>query len=425
MNLSSLRRVLAIVLLLPCLLSGQQTKPQDQGVPDAPTPQQPDSLGNLSTGVAPGKGTPQETPDAPPAAGNQSTGTDQDQGRAPVVSAPGQMQKDLPTFRANINYVNVPVTVLDKKHQEAAGLTWRDFKIFENNVRQRIAYFSDDGSALSVALVIDQSLPRPTMKKVNDSLAAIQGGFTPADEIAVFTYADGVNNPTEFTAALSARVPEVLQRSKKAGDYLGVPTNGGPLYGCPSINGRCVDPNLEPQRGNSGVGVIPKEIHTLNDAILAAGKSLSTRPKESRRIIYVISDGKESRSKATFAEVVRYLESNRIAVYGTLVGDSATWGLGYVDKFKIPLLPLSPDNILPKYADATGGHLYSEFSENGIQRSFAELASLARSQYTIGFYSHVPVLDEKFRSIEVRVLRPNLDVVTEKGYYPTATNLQR
>jgi VWFA-related protein len=204
-----------------------------------------------------------------------------------------------------------------------------------------------------------------------------------------------------------------------------MPTNSGPLYGCPSINDRCVDPNLEPQRGNSGVGVIPKEIHTLNDAILAAGKSLSTRPKESRRIIYVISDGKESRSKASFGEVVRYLESNRIAVYGTLVGDSATWGLGYLDKFKIPLLPLSADNILPKYADATGGHLYSEFSENGIQRSFADLAALARSQYTIGFYSHVPLLDEKFRSIEVRVLRPNLDVVSEKGYYPTATNLQR
>ena len=140
---------------------------------------------------------------------------------------------------------------------------------------------------------------------------------------------------------------------------------------------------------------IPKEIHTLNDAILAAGKSLSTRPKESRRIIYVISDGKESRSKANFREVVRYLESNQIAVYGTLVGDSATWGLGYLDKIKIPLLPLSPDNILPKYTDATGGHLYSEFSENGIQRSFAELAALARTQYTLGYYSHLPVMDEQ------------------------------
>ena len=321
--------------------------------------------------------------------------------------------------------MSVPVTVLDKKHQQVAGLTWRDFQIYENNVRQRIAVFSADPVALSVALVIDQSLPRDTMSKVNDSLAAIQGAFTPYDEVAVFTYADGVNNPTDFTAAQGARLPVVLAQSKKPGDYMGVPINGGPLYGGPSINGAPVDPNLEPQRGNSGFGVIPKEIHTLNDAILAAGKALSTRPQGSRRIIYVISDGKESRSKANFREVVRYLEGNQIAVYGTLVGDSATWGLGYLDKFKIPLLPLSPDNILPKYADATGGHLYSEFSENGIQRSFADLASLARTQYTLGYYSHLSPLDGKYRVLDVRVLRPDLTVVAKKGYYPTATNMSR
>jgi VWFA-related protein len=122
---------------------------------------------------------------------------------------------------------------------------------------------------------------------------------------------------------------------------------------------------------------------------------------------------------------VKYLESNQIAVYGTLVGDSATWGLGYLDKIKIPLLPLSPDNILPKYADATGGHLYSEFSENGIQRSFADLAALARTQYTLGYYSHLSPLDSKYRVLDVRVLRPNVDVVAKRGYYPTATNLSR
>jgi VWFA-related protein len=426
--------ILGIVLLLPCLLAGQQ-----QSVPDAPTPQQQkDSLGNLTQGVTPGKGS-EETPQdggtnttqvppnqAPPATGSQPSGQDQVQQQPPVIEEPGQRNKDITTFSTRVDYVTVPVTVLDKKHQQVAGLTWRDFQIYENNQRQRIAFFSPgDQVPLSVALVIDQSLPQDTMKKVNDSLAAIQGAFTAADEIAVYTYADGVNNPSDFTAALGARVPAVLAQSKKAGDYMGVPINGGPLYGGPTINGRSVDPNLDPQRGNSGFGVVPKEIHTLNDAILAAGKGLSTRPKGSRRIIYVISDGKESRSKATFREVTRYLESNKIAVYGTLVGDSATWGLGYLDKIKIPLLPLSPDNILPRYTDATGGHLYSEFSENGIQRSFAELAALARTQYTLGYYTHLSPLDNKFRVLDVRVLRPNLDVVAPKGYYPTATNMSR
>jgi VWFA-related protein len=419
--------VLAVVLFLPCVLVGQQQRTQDQSVPDAPTPRAPDNLGNLTSGVAPGKGTEETPPDtnssqAPATAPSAASPVQQ---TPPEVPTAGELQKDLATFRTTVNYVILPVTVLDKKHQQVAGLTYRDFRVYENNQPQAIRLFSADAVPLSVALVIDQSLPRDTMKKVNDSLAAIQGAFTASDEIAVFTYADGVNNPTDFTAALSARVPAVLQASKKEGDYLGVPINSGPFYGGPRINGQSVDPNLDPQRGNSGVGVIPKEIHTLNDAILAAGKALSTRPQGSRRIIYVISDGKESRSKANFREVVHYLEANQIAVYGTLVGDSATWGLGYLDKIKLPLLPLSPDNILPRYTIATGGHLYSEFSENGIQRSFAELAALARTQYTIGYYSRVPVLDGKYRTVQVDVLRPNLDVIAKKGYYPTATNLSR
>jgi VWFA-related protein len=418
---------LAIVLAIPLVLSGQQ---QNQSVPDAPAPQS-SSVGNLTAGVAPGKATqaePQDQDDnaAPPSAPSAQPAASQVQQTPPEVPPPGEMRKDLPTFVARVNFVTVPVTVLDKKHQQVAGLTWRDFQIYEDNQRQNIAFFSADAVPLSIALVIDQSLPRDTMRKVNESLRAIQGAFTPSDEVAVFTYADGVNNPTTFTAATGARLPAVLEASKKAGDYMGVPINSGPFAGGPTINGHSVDPNLNPQ-GDAGGNfiVIPKEVHTLNDAILAAGRSLSTRPHDRRRIIYVISDGKESRSKAGYKEVVRYLQSNEIAVYGTLVGDSATWGLGYLDKVKLPLLPLSPDNILPRYTNDTGGHLAAEFSENGIQKSFAKLAALARTQYTLGYYSHLSPLDGSFRTIDVRVLRPNLEVVAKKGYYPTATELNR
>ncbi len=71
--------VLGIVLLLPCLLSGQQPKAQDQSVPDAPTPQEPDSLHNLTSGMTPGKGSQETPPDSgtnttqvAPAAGSQT-----------------------------------------------------------------------------------------------------------------------------------------------------------------------------------------------------------------------------------------------------------------------------------------------------------------------------------------------------------------
>ena len=56
------RGVLAMVLfVLSLVLWGQQQKTQDQSVPDAPTPQEPDSLGRITSGMTPGKGA-QETP---------------------------------------------------------------------------------------------------------------------------------------------------------------------------------------------------------------------------------------------------------------------------------------------------------------------------------------------------------------------------
>ena len=210
-------------------------------MPDAPTPQAPDSLGNLTTGVTPGRGTQETPPDTSSNSGqapaNGSPAPAPVQQTPPEVPAAGELQKDLATFRTTVNYVILPVTVLDKKHQQVAGLTYRDFRVYENNQPQAIRLFSADAVPLSVALVIDQSLPRDTMSKVNESLAAIQGAFTPSDEIAVFTYADGVNNPTDFTAALSARVPAVLAASKKEGDYLGVPINSGPSMVAPESTG--------------------------------------------------------------------------------------------------------------------------------------------------------------------------------------------
>ncbi len=57
--------VLAVVCCCaPICVLGQQQKAQDQSVPDAPTPQEPDSLGNLTSGMTPGKGS-QDTPPGP------------------------------------------------------------------------------------------------------------------------------------------------------------------------------------------------------------------------------------------------------------------------------------------------------------------------------------------------------------------------
>lgn len=407
--------------------SGSSDSSAQQGVPDAPsaTPNQgsgSDNLKDLTRQVAPGKA-PAATPDtvqAPPA---QVTPTNNPDGppqeEEPYTPKNAEEAKQF-IIRQNTTFIPLPVTVLDKDHHQVAGLTQRDFRIYENGQRQHISFFSVDPVPLSVAFVIDQSLPRDTMKKVNESLTALQGAFTPQDEAAVFTYANGVTKQTDFTATQGDRLPTVLARAQRAGSDLGVPSGGGPLSTTgPTVNGKLVDPNVNRGVTNSLELNIPREAHTLSDAILAAGKELQSRPNERRRVIYVISDGKDVRSKASVREVIRFLEGNNETVYATMVGDAATFGIGYLDKVHLPLIPA--ENVLPRYATATGGVLEAQFSADGMERSFERIAKEVRTQYTLGFYSHIPSVDGRYRTLEVHVERPNLFVHSRQGYYPTAT----
>jgi VWFA-related protein len=425
---------LAAFLSLSTNLSLSALAQQQQStMPDAPTPQAPSQpLSTVNGPITPGLGAGEE-PSSPTSSSNPpelqakqpqpaSPAKDTVQTTAPEIPATGEGFDKIAVLHVRTNFVEVPVTVKDSKGKLVAGLTYRDFKIYENDAREVISFFTTDAFPLSVAFVIDQSLTSDVMAKVNNSLNAIQGALTPYDEVAVFSYNNGAQERTGFTGAQSGRLPAVLAITKETGRDMLVPINDGPLAGCNiHQNGGCVDPNIQPGR-SAGSGTwmsLSKEPHTLNDAILAAAKELSTRPKGRRRIVYVISDGKEYGSKATFKEVLKYLETNKTAVYGTAVGDSARWGEGRIDRYHIPFTPY--ENILIKYTHATGGTLEASGNTNGIEKSYARIAEEARNQYTLGYYSHLPVLDNRFRKIDVRVDRPEkeVEVIAKQGYYPS------
>jgi VWFA-related protein len=410
--------------------SSQDSSAQQQAVPDAPAPS---GLGDLKDQVAPGSGTtaapapgsqqppPQTPPPAQQSAPSPPTQPDNFQTTPPEMPKPGE---PVYTIHRAVNYVDVPVTVRDKHHQLVPGLTWRDFKIYEDGVRQNIAVFSVVPYPISAAFVIDQSLPNDIMGKVNDALGAVTGAFAPDDSVAVFTYNTSPEMITDFTGSQGPRLVAALQSAKRPGRDIGMPTVDGPFALGPQINGHDFDPNLDPQRGNTGPFLqLPKEIHPLNDAILAAAKDLAKQPQGRRRIIYVITDGKEAGSKATQSEVIRYLLTNNISVYGTLVGDSALWGVGYLDKLHLPLLPTN--NVMPRYTIMTGGSLEAQFSEIGIQKSFADITGSVRTQYNLGYYSHAPTISEKRHNIDVHVVVPGLDVTAKQYYIPSLASMER
>jgi VWFA-related protein len=413
--------------------SSQPSTQQQQSVPDAPVPQTLPTL-NTITPVGPAvPDAPAPKPDADttdnggvvpgstlPSSAAQTVQSQQDEGPPPELPAAGQGPSAANRLTFNVQFVQIPFTVKDSKGHLVPGLTWRDVRVYENGLREQMRYFTTDPFPLSVALVIDQSVTYDTMEKINDSLGALQNSFSPYDEVAVFTYNNGVTKQTDFTAAQSARLGAILERSKGTGRE---PVMGltGPLTQTTIINNQQVDPNTTPVRGQQGITLTPpKEYHTLNDAILAAAQETTTAQRGRRRIVYVISDGKEYGSKASQKEVIKYMQRNNVALWGTLVGDSGIPGTGFIDRFHLPLT--MRDDVLPKYAAATGGQLDPEFRPKGIEASFERISNEVRSQYTVGYYTHESPLNESYRRVEIRVLRPGLTIISKDGYYPSAAD---
>ena len=401
-----------------------------QSIPDAPRPQ---ALPQLNTIKPVGVALPSAAETSAASDGATAPASDQ---AAPGTSLPassaapssdGQDQgtppEGLDTFKLHpveVNFVEIPFTVKDSKNHLVPGLTWRDVQVYENGQRQQMRLFTVDPYPLSVALVIDQSVTFDTMTKINNALGALQGAFTPYDEVAVFTYNSSVREQTDFLAAQSARLGVIIDRSKAVGREPNMAMGGALDQGLVKNNEE-IDPNTNGTPGQHGITLYaPKEFHPLNDAILAAAESLAHAGKGRRRIVYVISEGKEYGSTAKEREVIKYCQANKVAIYATLVGDSAVPGLGFLDRIHLPLT--MRDNALARYTGATGGETDPEFRQKGIETSFAKITEEVRTQYTAGYYSHEPMIDGKFRKVEVQVMKPNLSVIAKEGYYPTASD---
>ena len=249
----------ALAIALSLFLLGaaqQQQQPQAPSIPDAPAPS---GLSDLKGQVTPGSGTTpdskqgdQTAPPSQPPAQQQAapSAADQVQQEPPETPKAGQTESFL--IHVPVNFIDVPVTVRDKKGNLVFGLTYRQFRIYEDGGRQRLAFFSVDPLPLSVAFVIDQSLPSDVMKKVNRSLSALTGAFSPADTVAVFTYDTSPQMVTDFTASQGPRLPAGAGEGEDERAAIWACRSAtGPMATGTMINGQTPDPNLGPQRGNA------------------------------------------------------------------------------------------------------------------------------------------------------------------------------
>ncbi len=445
-------KALAEALVGFCLASGmavaQQTeqkqpeqKKQKEDIPDAPSASRP-FPGNLPPSSAPppsnprpsnsGNPPPNQAPrteanPASPADANSLPEPTYAPGVAPpppmkVTTVPaggateqgGAANEELFRLRSNVNQVVVPVMVKDGSGRMVNGLLSRDFAVFEDGKKQNLNFFTTDPFALSVAVIFDIGMADVAVQKVNQTFSALEGAFSQFDEVSLYTYSTSVSKAADF-AAVGKRLTAALDSLRYvSGRNNGPPVTSGPLgpQG-PTVNGVPIDP------GSPRVVTPPKESHVLNDALVAAALDLSKRDRSRRKVIFIISDGRESRSNASYRDTLRILLSNGIMVYGVAVEGSAIPGYGQLQKLHVPLLTsrVGYSDILPKYTYATGGELFSGFSRDAIETTYASALGEARNQYTLGYVTHATP-SNTHREIEVKIARPDLKVTAKEGYYP-------
>lgn len=331
---------------------------------------------------------------------------------SPSLGAPAARQSARPQQPPTIvgpttRVVIVPVTVKDSRGQLVAGLRKEDFRLFSDSIEQKIAGFSSDAIPLSTVVLIDNDLPDRSVAQVQKSLEAIAGGFGPSDEVALVTYDEYPNVVFDFSTNNDQLFTQLkrLELGSHSTQTISDPTTAGPF-----INGQPVPTATgAPQHGS----MRGKPTDALDDAIYAAGEMLRARPRDRRKIIFLISDGSNSNNNHhTFDETLRMLLEANVSVYSISVTRSVPFGKSIAQRGIA---------AIDKYTLQTGGDKFFSSKDADLERLYSDITEQARNEYTLTFYPPAETNTGKdFHSIEVRVEQPGLNVTARSGYYESA-----
>jgi VWFA-related protein len=174
----------------------------------------------------------------------------------------------------------------------------------------------------------------------------------------------------------------------------------GPMTAGPRINAGAGSPGMP---GRATITLGGRETKNIDDAVYAAGQLLRNRERGRRKIIYLISDGLNSRNNTySFNDALRLLLSADISVYAIGVGD-AVLNRGV--------------SVLAKYARSTGGDVFYATKRSELEALYAQVTEEARNQYTLAYMPQKTDRSLDYHAIEVRVRRPNLTLLAREGYY--------
>ena len=295
-------------------------------------------------------------PSAPPASTNV---------HAPDAAPPQDDESGGFVFKKEIEEVVLHATVVDDQNHLITGLARDNFKVYEDGKPQELTSFRKERVPVALGILIDNSGSMlPKRAKVNEAALQLVDASQQEDRVFVVNFGEDAFLDQDYTQDVG-KLRAALQR---------VATQGSTA---------------------------------LYDAVMAAVDHLNQTSPLQKKILLVVTDGRDNASQATFQEVLRKLQSKNGPVLYTIALEQNE----------------RPDDghrqSLRTLSQETGGVAFFPSSLDEVQSIASAIARDIRSQYVIGYRSSNPHTSGAYHSIQVQVLdgSTRLRVATRAGYY--------
>ena len=277
-----------------------------------------------------------------------------------VSTIHSQTEDDIISVDSSIVVLNASIT--DASGKAVGGLTQKLFHIFEGGVEQRIETFDAYETPFAAVILLDTS---GSMEE-------------------------------RVTLARSAAI-NFLERLRR--------TDNAAIYNFSSKVEMVQDFSNSRDIRHQAFDLKADGMTALNDAVYKAAEVLSKRT-EKRRAIIILSDGADTMSKA----------SNDKALKAALSVNAMIFAVDMSSPRLKPGERIQNRGVLTNFTDKTGGRYISTPGGVAMREAFTRIVEELGTQYTLTYQPSNTNKDGKWRDIELRVSRSNLNIRTRKGY---------
>jgi VWFA-related protein len=305
-------------------------------------------------------------------------------------------------LRVDTDLVVIPTQIYSRDGKIVAGLKKEEFKIFEDDVEQELAYFSGEEQPFTVALVLDMSYSSIfKLEEIQAAAFTFINQLRPDDKVMVISFDE------------KARV-------------LCEPTN----------NRKVLRLAIEATKIQSGTSV-----YTALD--LALNQKLNR--VSGRKAVVLLSDAVDTSSqKLTAGDILKNIGDSDVLIYpiqydtyDDVQKTRKQTAQIFYDENDRPIAVEMPrkkgereedyktaENFLNELANLTGGRVDKVSYATNLKQAFGRIANELRKIYSLGFYpSDKKKVGVRYR-LKVRVYRPNLLVRARNSYVWTRNRPQ-